>query len=118
MDASTAVSGKRDSTPMEQADIGYTPCGNLEKRPSGEALEMPSAADLEVAKEHAQKKNSELKPLVDANRSSVVEAADRAVPASVAGECNRELGQELPPEEEEQHAELAQAAKTKVLDAW
>ena len=62
--------------------------------------------------------NPELKPQVEAYQSSVVERADGAASAWVADEREKLLGEELSPEEEEQHAGLVQAAKIKELDAW
>ena len=47
-----------------------------------------------------------------------MEGGDGAASAWVADERNRVLGQELSPGEEEQHAELVQAAEIKELDAW
>ena len=49
----------------------------------------------------------ELKPQVEADDSSAVEGGDGAVSAWVADECDGALGQELLPEEEEQHADVA-----------
>ena len=68
--------------------------------------------DLGGVREHAQWRNPELKPQVEARQSSVVDGADGAEPAWVADECNRALGQELPPGEEDRHAGLVKAAKT------
>ena len=42
---------------------------------------------------------------------------DSAFTAWVAVACDKVLGQELPPEEEELHADLVAAAKKKELDA-
>ena len=84
---------------------------NTEKRSRGGALEIASAADSEEEKEHAQLRNPELKTEVEAHRPSVAEGVGGVVSAWVSGECNRALGREISLVEEEQHAELAQAAK-------
>ena len=69
---------------MGAMDTGDATSGNLETRPRGAAREMALAAYLEVAKEHAQWWNPELKPQVDANRSSAVEGVDGAAPVWAA----------------------------------
>ena len=103
IDAPTSALGKRSRTPVEAMDAGEAADGNIERRPRGEALEVALSTDLEVVKEHAQWRNPELKPTVGSNRSSVAEGVDGAVSAWVAGECDRVLGQELPPGAEEQN---------------
>ena len=47
-----------------------------------------------------------------------MEGVDGAISAWVAGECNRILGQESTPEEDEVHADLVEADKLRGLDAW
>ena len=111
-DTSAPVLGKKNKTPMGATDTGEAPARNLEKRPRGDALEMASAADLEAAKEHAIWRNPELEPQVGANRSSVAAGVGGAASAWVADGCIRVL-KELSLEEEERHAQLVQAAKTK-----
>ena len=48
MDASTSVLGKRTRTMAETMDTGMAMGSNNGKRPRSEALEIASAADLEV----------------------------------------------------------------------
>ena len=55
---------------------------------------------------------------MEVNLSPVAEGVDGAASAWVADECSTVLGQELSPEEEEQHAELVQAAKIEAVGAW
>ena len=43
---------------------------------------------------------------------------DAAISKRVAEKSNRELGQELPAEEEKLHDDLAPGAKTNELNAW
>ena len=116
MDTSTSVLGKRTRTTDGAVEAGKGADGNSEKRPGSAALEAARAVDLEVVKEHAQWWNPELEPHVEAHQSSIAEGVDGAAPAWVADECNRARGQELSPEEE-QRAELVQAAKIEKFDA-
>ena len=81
MFTSASVLGKRNRTTAEAMDTEVAPEGNTAKRPSGEALEMASAADLELVKRHAQRRNPELKPQVGAHHSSAMEGADGAASA-------------------------------------
>ena len=118
MDTSASIVGNRERTPVDAMDTGYVTSGNLEKRPRRPDIEMALAAYLEVAKGHAQWRNPEPKPQVDADRSSVAEGADGAMSERVAGGSKRVFGRKLSPDEEEQHAELPQAAKTKELENW
>ena len=117
MDTSMSVLGKRTRTIggiMEPRTAAY---GNTEKRQSSKTLQIALAVELEVVKEHAQWRDPELKPEVDARQSSVVEGVDGAVSAWVEDGSYRELGQGLSPGGEEQRAALVQAAKIKEPDA-
>ena len=55
---------------------------------------------------------------MEAHRPPAVEGVGGAVSAWDADECDRASGQELPPEEGRQHAELVQQPKNRELDAW
>ena len=55
----------------DNMDTGKAVGGNIEKRPRGEGLETALAVDLEVAKEHAQTWNPELKPKAETHHSSL-----------------------------------------------
>ena len=118
METSKTVLGKRTRTMGDTMDTSTAVAGYTEKRPRSGALEIALAVDLEVAKDNAQWWNPEPKPQVEEHRSSAVEGADGAVSAWDPDECHRALGQELLPEEAEQHAELVQGAKLDELDAW
>ena len=81
MDTSVSVSGERTRTVEEAMGTGTTADRNMGKRPRGGALEIALAVDLEVEKEHAQWRTLELKPQVEARRSSVVEGVGGAASA-------------------------------------
>ena len=118
MDTSTSVSGKQTRNVMATMETGTTAGGNQGKRPRGGALGLALSVDVEVAKEHPQLWNPELKRQVEARQPSVVEGVDAAASARVADECNRVLGREISPEEETQRAGLVQSAKIRGLEAW
>ena len=80
-----------------------------EKRPRSEDLEISQSVDLGVEKERAQLRHPELKPQVEAHQSPAANGVDSAASAWVADGCNRALGQEFSPAEDERHAELFQA---------
>ena len=88
------------------------------KRSRGDAPATTLVADMAVVQTHAQWWTPELKPHFEAIQSSVVEGVDGAISARVADECNRVLGQELTPGEEETHASLAHEGKLRELAAW
>ena len=113
-----AVLGNRPRTMGDTTEIGTEVGRNTGKRPRSEAHGLALAVDLGVVKEHAQWWNTELKPQVEAHRSSVAAGVDGAASACVADECNRVLREELPPEDEEQHAELVYAGEIRELDVW
>ena len=58
------------------------------KRRKRDALRAAFLADKDVVKKHAQWRNPELKPRVQASRSSGAWGAEAACYAWVAGECN------------------------------
>ena len=111
MDAPSSVLGKRDRPALEGVETLVGSQGRQDRRFRGDALRVASVADLQVVKEHAQWRNPELKPQVDATQSSVVEGVDGAVSAWVAEECNRVLSRESSSGEEDMYADPA-------LDAW
>ena len=101
MDTSISVLGKRARTTEVTMGTGTPVDGSNGKRPRSEA----------------QWWNPELNPQVEAHQSSVAGDVGGAVSARVADECNTVLGQELSPEEEEQHAGLVEAAKIREHDS-
>ena len=82
------------------------------------ALRAAFVADTEVARGRAQWRKPELKPRLGGAQNSAAEGLDAAIPACVAAECNRVLGQELSGGGEQVHDDLALEAKVKELDAW
>ena len=112
------VLGKRSRTSEGSTETGTAADGKSGKRTRSAAVNIAFAVDLEVVTGHVQWGHLGLEPRMEAQQFSVVEGVDSAVSAWVAGRCNRVWGQESSPEEEKQHAELAQAAKTRELDAW
>ena len=87
MGSSTSVWGKRNRTPIGEVVAGDAPTGYLGKRPRGDALKVAMAADLELAKGHAQRWSPEVKSEVDADRPSVAEGVDGSVAAWIADGC-------------------------------
>ena len=79
---------------------------------------MSFVTGKEVVTGRAQWWNSDLKPHVDATRSSPVGGVEAANSGRVAGECNRILGQELSAKEEKMHADVVMETRVKKLDAW
>ena len=59
-----------------------------DKRCKRDALRVVFVADMEVAEEHAQWRTPEIKPDIEASRSSAVEGVEAVISAWVAGECN------------------------------
>ena len=88
------------------------------KRPRGGAPATTLAVYQAVAQAHAQWWSPELKPKMEASPSAGVAGLDGAISARVADERNRISGQELTPEVEEMHADLAEAGKLRELAAW
>ena len=116
MDTSMTVLGKRSRTTEGSTETGTAADGKSGKRTRSAAVNIAFAVDLEVVTGHVQWGHLGLEPRMEAQQFSVVEGVDSAVSAWVAGRCNRVWGQESSPGEEKQHAELAQAAKTRELD--
>ena len=79
---------------------------------------MVLVAGKGLAKEHAQRWNSDLKSRRKATQDSVVAGADSAISARVAEACNRVLGEKVTEEEEISRRDLASAAKERELGAW
>ena len=87
----------RTQEARQNSDAAVTGAGKR-GRPSAdvaEPLRVAYVAYKEVAKGYAQWWNSELRPRVDASRSSAAEGAEAATSALVADECKRVLGQKL-----------------------
>ena len=99
MDTSSSVLGKRTRHIQEPLAIESTGMGN-----NGKRLEIALVVDTSVVKEHAQWRNPDLKPQVEALQSSVVEGVDGAASSWAADECDRVLGREVSLEEEGMHA--------------
>ena len=74
---------------------------------------MAFVTGKEVVTGRAQWWNPDLKPQVDASRSSAVGGADSANSGRVAGECNRISGQEVSEEEERMHADVVMETEVK-----
>ena len=88
MDTSMQVLGKRSRIEEGAMETGHGMDGNLGKLFISDwtALDIALAFDLEVVKEHAQKRNPELEPQMDAYQSSIMEGVVGAVTAWVADE--------------------------------
>ena len=118
MGTSSSVFGKGNRF-LDEPLANPTPgMGQIEKRLLEDAPAITIAGYISVVQEHAQWWNPELKPKMEALQSSVVEGVDGAVSAWVADECNRVLRQELLPDEEKLHSDLAQEGKLRELAAW
>ena len=76
------------------------------------------ATNREIAKHHAQWRGKGMQLFRNTPSSLWDGAVDVASSAVAADECNRILGQELPPEEESVYEKDVLAAKARELDAW
>ena len=74
--------------------------------------------NLAAAQAHAQWRSPDLEPKLEVNPSAAVEGVGGAISTSVADECNRVLGQELSPGEDEMRADLVNEEAKRKLDAW
>ena len=88
---------------MDATDSPEGRQGNREKYRRKGDLHFALVAEKEVATEHAQRRNPDLKALWGDIHASGVEGADAATSAWIAGQCNRVLGQALAQEEEKLH---------------
>ena len=117
MDTSSSVLGKRDRSIAEGSTTERTQQKVEGKRSRGDAPDTTMEVDPAVAPAHAQWWSPELKSKLEADPSAAVGGVDGAISARVADESNRILGQELTPEEEEMHANLATAIKPREMAA-
>ena len=97
---------------VEQATLEQIQQRAEGKRPRGGVPATTMEVDLAVGHAHAQWWSLDLKPKLEVNSSAAVDGVDGATSAWVADECNRALGQELPEEEEEMHADLVNEGKS------
>ena len=118
MDASASVTGQRGRAPGDVEANLEGPSRNQKKRRRFDGLCLALLADKEVAREHPNRRNPELRSRADATRTFVVEGVGGAKSAWVAEECNRILGKELEGEEVKLYADLARGAKERELSDW
>ena len=97
---------KRGRPPADLAEHLQGPTSAPGKRRRVDAFRVASLACKEVVTEHAQWWNSDLKPQVDASRSSAVAGVEAAFSARVADECVRVSGENQSEEEEKTHADI------------
>ena len=90
----------------------------LAERREGDASRAAFVADDAAAKEHAQRRNPESEPQVEAPRPSLVAAVETAISALVPDDGNRVSVRVSSEGEEAVHAGMVSAAKSKELDAW
>ena len=95
LEATATGAGKGCRPPADVAEHLQGPTFVLDKRCKRDALRVASVADKGAVKGYAQWRNSELKPQVDASRSSAAEEAEAAISAWVADECSRVSGEKL-----------------------
>ena len=89
-----------------------------EKRCRLGSLHLASAVDMEVVREHAQRRGSWSEAHWDAVRASPLEGADAGTSAWAADHCNKALGQEPSAEEENLRGALVGAAEERGLAFW
>lgn len=116
--APVTETGGRSRPPADAVERPQGPKFVLDKRCKREPLRAARVADKEVVKERAQWRNSELRPHVEASRSSAAEGVVATFPARAADECNRVSGKKLSEEGEAAHGDLVREAKGKELVAW
>ena len=117
-DIPAAGTGERGRSSEDAADRPHGPTCVLGERCERNAPRLVFVVDRGVAKEHAQWRNPELEPQVEASRTSAVEGVAAAISAWVADECNRVSGQGFPRPEEAAHADFVPAEKARGLGEW
>ena len=93
VDASVALTGRRDRGPADVAEIREESPVYQGARCRVGYLHVTFAADKEGVEGHAQRRNPDLKARWADTHASAVEIADAAFSAWTAVECNRVLGQ-------------------------
>ena len=76
------------------------------------------ATKKEILKQHGQLRTKEMQVFLGYPSNLREKEIDIVATAKAADECNRILGQELPPEEEQLYAKDVLAAETRESDAW
>ena len=124
MDTSETSTGKRERAPVEGAAGSDIPTQSIDKKGR---LGEPHPAFVTVkgvVKRHTQWRRPEMQENIDTQSQMdpgaafMLDGGGPALPARVAEECKRILGQELAEEAERHFADLVNKAKAREIEEW
>ena len=113
-----AVERKRNRNMPDATDASDDLPATRAKRCRVDDLLLASAAEEEVAEEHAKLWGPEIKAHSDATHASLLEGVDAVISAWAADQCNKALRQELSAYGGESHWNAGRTAKDRDIAAW
>ena len=124
MDTSETLAGKGERAPVAGVMDSNIPALSIGKKSRLGDLHVASVMDEEEVRELARRRRPEIKAKINTQTrvgpgaSGIVGGGGPVLPARVAEECSRILGQGVTESEERAFSDLARMAKVRELEAW